>query len=58
MTDTVASKKAYVKPEVKSETLGPEVLFCTGSPVSGDQKWLKGGHKPFPGFCCENPPGH
>jgi len=47
-------KEPYMKPEIRSETLEPEALCCTGSTVcTGDHGWLQGWYNPSAGFCCD-----
>lgn len=47
------NKEPYVKPEVKSETLEPEALCCTGS--SGFDA-IAGSNDYSTPFCCETHP--
>lgn len=49
------TKETYIKPDVISENLVPEVLCCTGSNVGGtNNKWLDCAPRPSCGFCCDD----
>jgi hypothetical protein len=47
-------KELYLKPQMRSETLEPSALCCTGTPPTcHDKDWLSGYGKASVSVCCE-----